>query len=195
MNKQIGFTIVELLIVVAIVGILAIVAMPSMREYVSNSAANSLSNTLLIDIMYARNYAITKEKIVKMVPTGIANSGESTFTPNSAGVNWGQGWTVFQDDNDNNIIDSGENIIRYHSNFGPGAHISSGPAGQLLDSGSPIGFNPTGLAYGKGTNTGRGTLYIATFGCVGPNAHTIQINQIGQIIGNEIQCPSAFYGL
>lgn len=192
MKKFNGFTLVELLIVLAIAGILFTVALPGMRGYVSNTASNSLSSKILIEIMYARNHAISNTVIVKMIPTGANNIGVSAFAPNSTGVNWAGGWTTFVDTNDNDTIDPGENILRQHSSFGPDAHVSSGPADELLDSTRPIGFNAQGLAYGRGANTGRGILTIATFGCAGLNAKTIRINQIGQIIGSEIQCPLAF---
>lgn len=196
MKNYNGFTLVELIIVVAITGILVAVAVPSMRTYISNSAANSLSGTVLIDIMYARNHAITNSKVVKMIPTGAADSGASTFTPNSAGVNWAQGWSIFVDDNNDNVIDAGELVLRNHASFGPDAHISSGPGAHIgvgtqgiLDINTPIGFNP------DGTSINSGVLTIATFGCAGDNARTIQINQIGQVIGTDIQCPMAFTDL
>lgn len=192
MKKYNGFTLIELMIVMAILGILVSVVTPYLRTYVSNTASNSLSNTLLIDIMYARNHAITNETIVKMIPTGAADEGVSLFEPNAAGVNWAQGWIIFEDDNDNDVRDANELTIRSHISFGPGAHISSNSAGELLDAKKPIGFSPTGLSYGQGANNGRGTLTIATFGCAGFNARKIQINQIGQVIGTDEECPADF---
>lgn len=200
MKKYNGFTLVELMIVMAIAGILLAVAAPGMRAYISNSSSNSLSSTLLIDIMYARNHAITNEVIVKMIPFGkdpaaidIADSAASLFLPNATGVNWGFGWLIFVDDDNDNIADADELIIRNHSSFGfqahissgPGAHIAAGPVG-VLDRLNPIGFNPSGTAIRSGVLT------IATFGCEGDNARTIQINQIGQVIGNNIDCPEEF---
>lgn len=203
MKKNYGFTLVELIIVLAIAGLLFSIAMPSMRTYISNSSANQLSNTLLIDIMFARNHAISNDITVVMEPLGSdpdptvadgADTGASTFTPNSAGVNWALGWRIVEVDGDANAFN--DVVIRNQGSFGPQAHISSGPGAHiltgpnnLLDRDNPITFNP------DGTSARSGVLSIATFGCAGDNARTLQINNIGQVIGIDKECPLAFTNL
>jgi prepilin-type N-terminal cleavage/methylation domain-containing protein len=200
MKKYNGFTLIELMIVMAIVGILVAVSLPSMRTYISNSSANRLSSTFLIDIMYARNHAIGNDVAVIMEPLGadpdpdnadFADTGASTFTPNATGVNWALGWRIFEVDGDANTAN--DIVIRTQGSFGPEAHISSGPGGHIttgpvnvLDRDTPIGFNADGRAMRSGV------VSIATFGCAGDNARVIQINQIGQVLGNDIICPLVF---
>lgn len=200
MKKHNGFTLIELIIVMAIAGILLAAVAPSMRAFIANSASKSLSNTLLIDIMYARNYAITNSVIVKMLPIGenpAAADGfdslASLFVPDAEGVNWGLGYLIFVDNNNNDVYDAPEFILRNYASFGPdtqvssgpGAHIANGP-NNLLDRTLPIGFNPSGTAIRPGV------LSIATFGCAGDNASTIQINNIGQVVVTSIDCPITF---
>jgi len=202
MKKSQGFTLIELMIAVSIVGLLMSVAVPGMRTYISNSATNSLGNTLLIDIMYARNHAISNTLIVKMMPIGTIpdlnnRTGASTYTPGSTGVNWGLGWIIFVDTNNDNVRNNNEFIIRQQNSFGPEAHISSGPGAHIaagiipnvLDSVRPIGFDALGFPQNDGV------LSIASNGCAGPNGQYIQINQIGQVISRSVDCPVAFTNL
>lgn len=190
-----GFTLIELMIVISIVGLLIAVATPSMRTYLSNSAANSMGNTLLIDIMYTRNHAISNGLTVFMLP--LDNTlGASTYTPGSTGINWGLGWIIGLDADSSGTFDAGEPVLRTQASFGPDAHISSGPGLHIgsgtvnvLNRTNPIGFDDQGFPL----NTG--VLSIATNGCAGPNGQYIQINQIGQVISRSVQCPAAFTNL
>ena len=154
--------------------------------------------------MFARNHAISNDIAVAMIPLGsdpnpatpdAADTGVSLFTPNSAGVNWAWGWRIVEIDGDANALN--DIVIRTQGNFGPDAHISSGPGAHIINGGpintfdraNPIGFNP------DGTSMRQGVLSIAAFGCAGNNARILQINNIGQVIGNDIQCPPAFTNL
>lgn len=177
MKKYKGFTLVELMVVLAIAGIFSAIAAPYLRTNISNSSSKSLNNTLLIDIMYARNHAITNNTTVTITPRDNTLGTGALVIPGS-GVNWGLGWQI-RDANS-------PTPIREHTSFGADAHIRSFEAANILDSSRPIVFNPSGI-----TNT-PGTLIIGVAGCAGENASTIRINQIGQVIGNRIPCPITF---
>lgn len=184
-NKQQGFTLVELIIVVAIVGILASAAAPAMRTYISNSRSNSVSNKLLVDIMYTRNLAITNERNAQMIPldptagTGVLADGAA-----SAGVNWALGWRIVDTLGTPTPLD--DITMRTQGSFGPDPQIRSIDAGNVLDLNNPIEFDDEGFSE-RG-----GTLQVAVLGCAGDNARQLQINQIGQIIGIDIQCPAGY---
>lgn len=86
--KQRGFTIIELLIVMAIGAILAAVAVPSMRDVLYNMRHSSALGLIVNDLNLARGEAIKRNARIVMCVRNAAG------TDCGAGTNWQAGWLV-----------------------------------------------------------------------------------------------------
>lgn len=85
-----GFTLVELMIVIAIMAIMMAVAAPGWIDTVRNGAVKSTGDRLLSSMSFARSEAIKRNTIVSVCP-----SSNSTTCSGSWGN--GSGWIVISD--------------------------------------------------------------------------------------------------
>lgn len=78
-SRQQGFTIVELMTVIVIVGVLAAVALPSLKNILINQRLAATASDLVSALTVARAEAIKQSQTVKVTPVS---------------SNWDNGWTV-----------------------------------------------------------------------------------------------------
>ena len=96
MKKYSGFTLIELMITLFIVGILLTVGVPSMRTFLQNNQLIATTNELVSSIHIARSEAL---KLNKKVTICVSADGKSCVSSEK----WAQGWIVFVDANDDRV--------------------------------------------------------------------------------------------
>ncbi|HTU55285.1 MAG TPA: GspH/FimT family pseudopilin, partial [Acetobacteraceae bacterium] len=98
-TRQSGFTLIELIVVMILVGILVAIGVPSFRSITTSSRMSAESNTLLGDLQYARAEAAREGTPVTVC---IANTAGTAC--NAASTAWQGGWIIFTDVNDDQTV-------------------------------------------------------------------------------------------
>ena len=102
-----GFTLLEALVVVAILGILVALAAPTFAGLRERHQLQAQAEGFLDSLILARSEALRRQQRVTLC----ARANDSTC--DAAGA-WQQGWLVFADANDNGQRDAGEALIEVH---------------------------------------------------------------------------------
>ena len=90
MKKRLGFTIIELMITIAVIGIGLAIGVPAMNQFVLDNRLVSQINTLNSSLALARSEAVKQNEHTVVC----VSSDGATCT---AGANWNEGWIVFVD--------------------------------------------------------------------------------------------------
>jgi type IV fimbrial biogenesis protein FimT len=97
MPREQGFTIIELMIVLAVLAVLSAVAIPNFSEMIANNRISTNTNTFIGAFSYARSEAVGRGSSVRV----------SSLTGTSA---WDSGLRVWQDTDDDGTYDAGEEL-------------------------------------------------------------------------------------
>lgn len=105
-NRQ-GFSLLELLMTMAIVGISLGMAVPGLTGLIRDNRMSAVLNDFVTDLNLARSEAIKRGSRITLC----ASRDQQHCTDNG---DWSQGWIVFADPDDNGRRDSTETLLRIH---------------------------------------------------------------------------------
>jgi type IV fimbrial biogenesis protein FimT len=143
--KSRGVTLIELIVTVAIVGILAAIAMPNLYDVVKRDRLTNQANSLIGALNLARSEAIKRATRVTLCRSKSNHQGVTSVSCD--GNSWSDGWIVFVDHagaaGEFNAS-AGDHLLQRYASLEGDTRVST-PTGSGYTATSHISFTGTGL--------------------------------------------------
>jgi len=123
-----GFTLVEMMVVIAILVILGTIATASMRGMIDRSRMETATSDFVGDLQFARSEAITRGMTVSLCPSA---NGTSCLGSDA----WQGGWIVFVDRDGSGAVAPGAPVLRRRTTWAQGYNFVATPGMGALSFG------------------------------------------------------------
>lgn len=103
-HRSAGFSMIELMTVLVILGIIAGIGLPSFLDVIARNRVVAQHNEVLAGLSYARSEAIRRN-----VPVAMCASNAAQTACQAA---WDRNWLVWQDTDADGVVDGGEDVLQ-----------------------------------------------------------------------------------
>ncbi|MGE0386737.1 MAG: GspH/FimT family pseudopilin [Gammaproteobacteria bacterium] len=166
-----GFTLVELMVTIAVFGILIAAAVPSLRGMIRNNQIATQANTFVAALQYARSEALKRRQAIVLKPTG-------------GTADWAGGWTTWVDTDDDGSQDGGETVLKNQPKLSGGGTLTASNASNVV-------YRPNGFVTAGGCTADANFAFCADL-CkeAGKSGRRIRITVTGRVeLVSEYTCP------
>ncbi|MBS0289913.1 MAG: GspH/FimT family pseudopilin [Proteobacteria bacterium] len=170
-----GFTLIELIITIAVLAIVLAIAIPAFTSTIQNNLIASTNNDLISALMYARSEAMKRN-----VPVSVCAPSDNTYT--ACGGSWNLGWIIFVNPTGGSALSNTTSapMLRTQQITDQTISITTSPSVSIAT------YNGSGF---PATNTGNVAFTIKATGCTIDSGRQITISLTGRPAVTNVTCP------
>jgi len=164
-DRHAGFTLIEVVVFVAVLAILMSVAVPSFVSTIAGNRASSYANDFVSSLNYARGEAVARRAAVTMCTS--ANGTSCRASNDTDKSNWQKGWIV--------TVPTDNTVLLVGSAF----------AAQVTLSGTAsISFDASGSLSASGVQS----FNLVNQKCLNNGNRRVDVNPTGRVSINSVSC-------
>jgi len=105
-----GYTLIEVMVIMGIVGVMAAVAIPGLQDSVERNARESAVQDVMTAVQLTRSEAVAGARNVSIC----RSTNQTSCAGGSGGADWNGGWIIFTDGGTAGTLGTGDTLLQVH---------------------------------------------------------------------------------